>query len=150
MAGMSTDYPEQLDAGLKPHTPHECYYFSRVPKRVNRVVDISNYIDKKVEVCMLNVTKGPAGKEEGKKLFDRLAAEGKQLPVLGNDREKADFNYVKHFVLDIDAWRLNFSEFSNKEIGQPYGLAWAEHFHYINYNVPNKTEQYIKENAMPL
>ena len=54
---------------LKPHSPKECYYFSRVPKRVNRVVDISNYIDKKVEACMLNVTKGPAGHGEGRKLM---------------------------------------------------------------------------------
>jgi len=150
MAGTSSDYPEHLDAGLKPHRPFECYYFSRVPKRVNRVVDISNYIDKKVEVCMLNITKGPAGKEEGKKIFDRLAAEGKQLTILGSDRKMADFNYVKHFVLDIDAWRLNFSEFSNKEIGRPYGLEWAEHFHYINDDIPNNLEKYIKDHAETL
>jgi LmbE family N-acetylglucosaminyl deacetylase len=150
MSGMSTDYPEHLDAGLEPYSPTECYYFSRVPKRVNRVVDISSYIDKKVEACMLNVTKGPAGHGEGRKLREELAREGKQLPLLGNDDKTADFNYVKHFVLDIDAWRLNFSEFSNKEIGKPYGLEWAEHFHYINSKPPNKLEQYIKENAKPL
>ena len=72
------------------------------------------------------------------------------MPILGNDENTADFNYVKHFVLDIDAWRLNFSEFSNKEIGIPYGLEWAEHFHYINSRLPNKLEQYIKENAIPI
>jgi LmbE family N-acetylglucosaminyl deacetylase len=150
MAGSSTDYPEHLDAGLKPHSPKECYYFSRVPKRVNRVVDISNYIDKKTEACMLNVTKGPAGHGEGRKLWKQLDAEGKKLPILGNDEKTADFNYVKHFVLDIDAWRLNFSEFSNKEIGAPYGLEWAEHFHYIDSRLPNKSEQYIREHAIPL
>lgn len=150
MAGSRTDYPEHLDAGLEPHSPKECYYFSRVPKRVNRVVDISNYIDKKVEACMLNVTKGPAGHGEGRKLWERLAKEGKELPILGKDEKSADFNYVKHFVLDIDAWRLNFSEFSNKEIGAPYGLEWAEHFHYINSKLPNKLDQYIKDNAVPL
>lgn len=150
MAGSRTDYPEHLDAGLEPHSPMECYYFSRVPKRVNRVVDISNYIDKKVEACMLNVTKGPAGHGEGRKLRDQLAREGKQLPILENDEKTADFNYVKHFVLDIDAWRLNFSEFSNKEIGAPYGLEWAEHFHYINSKSPNKLDQYIKEHATAL
>jgi LmbE family N-acetylglucosaminyl deacetylase len=150
MAGSPYDYPEHLDAGLKPHSPKEVYYFARVPKRVNRVVDISNYIDKKVEACMLNVTKGPAGHGEGRKLWEELDREGKKLPILGDDVNKADFNYVKHFVLDIDAWRLNFSEFSNKEIGMPYGLEWAEHFHYIDYRSPNKLEQYIKDNAKPL
>ena len=99
---------------------------------------------------MLNVTKGPAGHGEGRKLREQLAKEGKQLAILGNDDESADLNYVKHFVLDIDAWRLNFQEFSNKEIGAPYGLEWAEHFHYINSNLPNKLDQYIKDNAIPL
>lgn len=99
---------------------------------------------------MLNVTKGPAGHGEGRKLRDQLAREGKQLPILGNDEKTADFNYVKHFVLDIDAWRLNFSEYSNKEIGAPYGLEWAEHFHYINSKSPNKLDQYIKEHATAL
>jgi LmbE family N-acetylglucosaminyl deacetylase len=150
MAGMDTDYPEHLDAGLEPYSPNECYYFSRVPKRVNRVVDISNYIDKKVQACMLNVTKGPAGRGEGRKLMERLAMDGKKLPILGDDEKTADFNYVKHFVLDIDAWRLNFSEFSNKEIGMPYGLEWAEHFHYINHKSPDKTEEYIEKNVLTL
>lgn len=149
MAGSRTDYPEHFDAGLQPHSPRECYFFARVPQRVNRVVDISNYIDKKVGACMINITKGPAGKGEGKRLMDRLAAEGKHLPILGNDEKMANFNYVKHFVLDIDAWRLNFAQFSNKKIGEKYGLEWAEHFHYIGPS-PNMLEKYIKENAKPL
>ena len=150
MAGSSTDYPEHLDAGLKPYSPMECYYFARVPQRVNRVVDISNYIDKKVEACMLNVTKGPAGRGEGKRIMDRLAADGKYLPILGNDEKMANFNYVKHIVLDIDAWRLNFAQYSNKKIGEKYGLQWAEHFHYINYRSPNRLEEYIKEHAITI
>jgi LmbE family N-acetylglucosaminyl deacetylase len=68
MAGGSEDYPEHFDAGLQPHSPAVRYYFSRTPKRVNRIVDITDYIDKKVEVNMLNVTKGPAGQGFGSKL----------------------------------------------------------------------------------
>jgi len=150
MSGSGTDYPEHLDAGLKPYSPKERYYFARDPQRVNRVVDISNYIDKKVEACMLNTTKGPAGKNEGKKLRERLAAAGKKLPLLGDDDKTADFNYVKHFVLDIDSWRLNFGEHSNKKIGEKYGLEWGEWYHYINARSPNMLEQYIKEHAIPL
>jgi len=154
MAG-HRDYPEYADAGLKPHSPKEVYYFSRDPQRVNRIVDISNYIDKKVEANMLNTTKGPAGKGKGKELRDKLAKDGKQLALLGNDDKVANFNYVKHFVFDIDSRRLNFSQISNKKLGEKYGLEWAERFHYINdaeiYNTsPNKLEQYIKEHAKPL
>jgi LmbE family N-acetylglucosaminyl deacetylase len=148
MAGMRTDYPEQLDAGLTPHSPREMYYYARTPQKANRIVDITNYIDKKVESNMLNVTKGPAGNGKGKALKAQLAKEGKKLAILGDDDNLADFNYIKHFVFDIDARRLNFSNISNRELGEKYGLGWAERFHYINSNSPNKLEQYIKENAI--
>jgi LmbE family N-acetylglucosaminyl deacetylase len=32
MAGMRTDYPEHLDAGLEPHSPKEVYYYARTRK----------------------------------------------------------------------------------------------------------------------
>ena len=154
MAGTPNDYPEHLDAGLEPHTPKERYYFSRDPQRVNRIVDISKYIDNKVEANMLNTTKGPAGQHAGKALKERLAKEGKRLPVLGDDDKSADFNYVKNFVFDIDSRRLNFTQISNRELGKQYGLEWAERFHYISDlelddTTPNKLEQYIKNNAVP-
>jgi LmbE family N-acetylglucosaminyl deacetylase len=148
MAGMRTDYPEQLDAGLTPHSPGEMYYYSRTPQRANRIVDITKYIDKKVESNMINVTKGPAGRGKGKALKSELAKEGKKLAILGDDDNLADFNYIKHIVFDIDARRLNFSNISNRELGEQYGLGWAERFHYVSSNSPNKLEQYIKENAI--
>jgi LmbE family N-acetylglucosaminyl deacetylase len=152
MAQMNTDYPEHLDAGLTPYGPVERYYYSRYNQRVNRIVDISNYIDKKVEANMLNVTKGPAGQGEGKKLKDRLAAEGKQLPLLEKDGQTADFNYVKYVVFGIDTSRLYtfLPAISNRELGEKYGLGWAEQYHYITDEVPDKTEQYIKDHAVPL
>lgn len=151
MAGGREDYPEHFDAGLKPHTPKVRYYFSRNSMRVNRIVDISDYIDKKVEVNMLNVSQGPAGKDYGKKLKDKLAAEGKRLPILGNSDETANFNWVKHFLFDIDAKRLNFGQRSNKKLGEHYGLQWAEGFHYISDledQNPNNLEKYIQENKI--
>jgi LmbE family N-acetylglucosaminyl deacetylase len=152
MAQMETDYPEHLDAGLVPYGPAERYYYSRDTKRVNRIVDISNYIDQKVEVNMLNVTKGPAGKGFGKKLRDQLASEGKALPILGDSGKSADFNFVKHVVFGIDSRRLYvyFPTISNKELGEQYGVEWAERYHYINDNIPDRLEQYIKDHAEPL
>jgi hypothetical protein len=98
---------------------------------------------------MLNVTKGPAGRGEGKRILERLAADGKTLSILG-DENSANFNYVKHFVLDIDAWRLNFAQYSNKKIGEEFGLEWAEHFHYIDYRKPDLLEEYIRNNAVKI
>ena len=150
MAGMRTDYPEQLDAGLEPHSPKEVYYYSRTPQRANRIVDITNYIDKKVQVNMLNVTKGPAGNGKGRAMKEQLAKEGKKLALLGDDDKMADFNYIKNFVFDIDSRRLNFSNISNRELGKQYGLGWAEQYHYICDEIPNMTEQFINEHALPL
>jgi LmbE family N-acetylglucosaminyl deacetylase len=147
MAGMETDYPEHLDAGLTPHTPKEVYYYARNPQRVNRIVDITNYMDKKVESNMLNVTKGPAGIAKGKALKERLAKEGKKLAVLGDDDSKADFNYVKNIVFDIQARDTNFYSISTRELGEQYGLGWAERFHYIG-PAENLLEKYIKENTV--
>ena len=153
MAGMGTDYPEHLDAGLQPHRPKERYYFSRMPQRINRIVDISNYIDIKAEANLQNTTKGPASNHPGKRLWERLAKEGKKLPILG-DETMADINYMKNFVFDIDSRRLNFTTESNRIIGERYGLEWAEQFHYIrdleSDNLEdNKLEQYIKTHAIP-
>ena len=57
MAGSVTDYPEQLEV-VKPHAVQERYYFARGPQLINRVVDISKFIDKKAEsnvVCKTQV-----------------------------------------------------------------------------------------------
>jgi hypothetical protein len=136
MAGMSTDYPEQLEV-VKPHTVTEMYYHARGPQIVNRVVDISKFIDIKVESNIACKTQGPGG-EAGARLRKKLAEEGKKLPILGNDDKTANYNYIKEFVLEPD--RLN---------GAKYGLEWAECFHYIG-PTPSRMEKYIKNNAVPL
>src|SRR5580700_2030367 len=48
MAGGGKDFPEHFEAGLKPHTVNEKYYFARGPQQpVNRVVDIGPTLDAK-------------------------------------------------------------------------------------------------------
>jgi LmbE family N-acetylglucosaminyl deacetylase len=149
MAGSGFDYPEHLDAGLKPYSPKEVYYYSRAPQRANRIVDISNYMDKKVECNILNVTKGPGGVGKGQALMARLAKEGKKLPILGEDTSKADFNYIKNIVFDLMERDSNFYSISTRELGKQYGLEWAERFRYIG-PPENQLEKYIRENAVSL
>ena len=62
MAGRPHDYPEQLAAGLQVHTVKEKYYYARRPE-ITRVVDISGFVDKKVEANRMNRAKGPAGEK---------------------------------------------------------------------------------------
>ena len=137
MAGSRWDYPEHFDAGLTPHSVSEKYYFARGPQLVNRVVDISSYVDEKVKVNRANVTQGPAG-ETGARLRRRLAREGKRLPLLGEDDETASRNYIREFVLDAD-----------REWGERHGVDYAEPFHYIGPPRDRVTE-YVERNAVPL
>ena len=89
MSGMSKDYPEHFDAGLSPHSVTEKYYFARGPQYVNRVVDISDFMDRKISINILNAAQGPAG-QQGAQLRRRLTEQGLRLPLLGNDDETAN------------------------------------------------------------
>ncbi len=137
MSGSRHDYSEHFDAGLEPQAVKEKYYFARGPQLVNRVVDISSYAEKKIEVNRANVTQGPAG-ENGARLRRRLASEGKRLPLLGADDETANRNYIREFVMDQD-----------REWGQRYGVEYAEPFHYIG-PPEDRVGEYVARNAVPL
>ena len=140
----SVDYPEQLDV-VKPHAVNERYYFARGPQLVNRIVDISKHIDIKVQSNVVITTQGPGG-DNGSRIKKSLAEKGKKLTILGDTDESADFNYVKHFVLDKDSQAQRGTP-SDKEIGKKYGLEWAEAYHYIGNPVSTLTD-YIEKNAV--
>jgi LmbE family N-acetylglucosaminyl deacetylase len=137
MAGGGKDYPEHFDAGLKPRAVREKYYFSRGPQLVNRVVDITSTIDRKVAANLANLAQGPAG-VNGARLRRSLADKGLRLPVLGASDESANAAYVKRILLQRDV-----------ETGRPHGLAYAEPFHYIG-PPPDALGDYIRKNAVPL
>src|SRR5450432_412720 len=111
MAGRVHDYPEQFDAGLKPQLVAEKYYYVRHPD-INRIVDISGTIEKKIDANICNVAKGPGG-HHGSQLRAELAKQGKKLDLLGNDDRTADRNYIQEFLLTRD-----------RELGKKYGVAY--------------------------
>ena len=135
MAGMSTDYPEQLEV-VEPHDVNEMYYYARGPQIVNRMVDISKFLDEKIKSNLACATQGPGG-GKGALLRKKLASEGKKLEILGDDDDTANYNYIKQFVME-----------RNRKYGEKYGLEWAERFHYIG-PTPSKVEAYVKKNAIP-
>ena len=137
MSKSEWDYPEHFKVGLGPDGPNEAYYFARGPQLVNRVVDISDFIDEKAYANMANVTQGPSG-NRGAALRRRLAAEDKKLPLLGDDDETANREYTKRFALSRDRTR-----------GRQHGLEYAEYYHYIGPGEPS-LQRYVDENAQPL
>jgi len=137
MAAMGKDYPEHFAAGLQPHGVEEKYYFARGPQLVNRVVDTSAAIEKKIDCLCANRAQGPAG-ENGARWKARLAAENLRLPLLGDDDRTANREYIRHFLLRSDA-----------ALGRQYGLAYAEQFHYIGPAV-STIEDEIRRSAVSL
>ncbi len=136
MAGMEKDYPEHFAAGLEPHGVQVKYYFARGPQLVNRIVDISSTVEQKVDVLRVNKAQGPAG-EAGARLRANLAARQQRLPILGDNDETANRQYIKRFVLN-----------ANRELGRKYGLEYAEAFHYIGPQT-SPVEEYLKQHAVP-
>ncbi|MGA2078232.1 MAG: PIG-L family deacetylase [Terriglobia bacterium] len=127
MSSGGHDYPEHFKAGLKPARIREKYYYSRSPQGhnvVNRIVDISSYVDAKARVNTTTIAKGPSG-TAGVRLREYLRARGKKLPWLGNDDETANVEYTKRYLLED--FHL---------LGQQYGLQYAEAFRYIGPDAP--------------
>jgi LmbE family N-acetylglucosaminyl deacetylase len=139
------DYPEQLEV-VEPHGVSERYYFTRRgPQYINRIVEITSHVDTKVRANMCNVTQGPGG-NNGSRLRQRLAERGLKLPILGDDDQAADFNYIKHFMLDIDSENLRLTP-SDRDVGRPFGLEWAERYYYRG-PIPSRIDDYIEKNAV--
>jgi LmbE family N-acetylglucosaminyl deacetylase len=136
MAGGDKDYPEHFAAGLEPHGVKEKYYFARGPQLVNRVVDITKYVENKIDQNVVNEAQGPAG-ETGARLRATLSARGRKLPLLGEDDRTANREYIRQFVLA-----------PNRQAGKKYGLEYAELFHYIGPEA-DAVEDYIKKNSRP-
>lgn len=147
MAGQEHDYPEHFAGGLEPHAVKEKYYFARGPQIVNRVVDISSWVDRKVEANVANKTQGPCG-ENGARLRAKLAAQKSALPLLGTDDDTANREYIKNIVLDYDSLYQRGIP-SDKELGHRYGLEWAEAFHYIGPR-QSQLDRYISDHAFSL
>src|SRR6201986_2024455 len=86
------DFPEQFDAGLKPHAVSEKYYFARGPQLVNRVVDIGPWVQQKVaaiESCETMIT------HMVKDLNDSLTEKGLRVPNLSGNAETATQEFIQ-------------------------------------------------------
>ncbi len=134
MAAGHNDFPEHMAAGLKPHAVSEKYYYARGPQLVNRVVDITARMDQKLDaICANRTMLGNMVRE----FRDELAARKLKLPELEGDQDSAIRAYAN----------LRFKpRFAS--IGEPYGLKYAEQYHYIGPSTA--LDAYIQQHAVPL
>jgi LmbE family N-acetylglucosaminyl deacetylase len=135
MAGGEKDFPEHFEAGLKPHSVSEKYYFARGPQQlVNRVVDIGPTMEAKrvaIRGCrtmLLHMIKDVNASLTARKL---------KVPEFSAADDAAIDAYIKAVFEPRDA-----------EAGRRHGLTYAEEFHYI---APDPAmEQYISRHAVSL
>ena len=135
MAGGGRDFPEHFEAGLKPHSVGQKYYFARGPQQlVNRVVDIGPTLDAKrlaIHACRTMVTNMVKGVNAS------LTARKLKIPELSGAGDQAIDEYIKVVFERRDA-----------ETARAHGLAYAEQFHYI---APDSgLDDYISRHAVPL
>ena len=134
MSGGNLDMPEHFAAGLKPHAVSEKYYFARGPQLVNRVVDISGTLDKKLaclRACRTMIL------HMIKDLNASMAERKMRLPALAGDETAAVEEYTKLVVEKRDA-----------AIGAKHGLRYAEEFHYIGPD--HSLDDYVAAHAVPV
>lgn len=142
MAGGRLDLPEHFEAGLTPHSVQEKYYWARGPQLVNRVVDVTDFIERKMEAIRANKTQI---RNMALSLRDRLATRDLTLPWLDGDDENVIRNYVDLVFRARD-----------RHTGEIYGLEYAEAFHYIGPGeqsgsfLARHLEEHIQKNAVPL
>jgi LmbE family N-acetylglucosaminyl deacetylase len=138
MAGMSLDLPEQFAVGLKPHAVSEKYlwwtWWAGTPGLATRVVDVSPYIEQKIEAMCANRTEL---RNTVRTLQDKLAERRLRLRLLEADDDTAIRNYVNVMCVEPAA-----------KLGRAHGLEYAEQFHYTNTN-PWITDWVLK-NAEPM
>ena len=136
LAGGRLDFPEQIAAGIKPHRVKEKYYWARGEQAVNRVVDIAETIERKVDaICACKTEVGNMVRG----LRASLARQGRKLPILEADEPAAIRNYV-----DV-CFRAH-----SKAAGEKHGLAYVEEFRYVSpYYWPKELGEYVEQNAVP-
>ncbi len=107
-------HPEHRDEGLQPHYVGERYFFAKSPRDVNKVVDISACIDRKIDalcahVCQMEMTVMDAQ--------TALRASGLDIPLL-RDADPKQFRPV--IEAQIRAWASS--------VGRREGFAYGEEF----------------------
>jgi LmbE family N-acetylglucosaminyl deacetylase len=107
-------HPEHRDDGLEPHLVGEKYWFAKVPKDANKVVDITDFIDKKIDAlcaheCQMEMTVMD--------LQAQLAASGLEIPFVADADPK---EYRPVIEAQIKAWAGS--------VGRRAGFAFGEEF----------------------
>lgn len=137
-AGLANEFHEHSEAGILPHSVRERYYFSaRRGQPFNRLVDISDCIGPKIDAIVECRSQGNGN--AGSRLRERLAKEGRRLPLLGGDDRTADRAYARQFLLK-----------ESRLYAAGHNFEYAERFDYTGPPEDHRAEveDYVAKNAV--
>ncbi len=109
-------HPEHAEEGLSPHLAPERYYFAKDPVHANKVVDVTPFIDKKIEALCAHDSQMKLTIDDLKMSLE--AAGAAEEAVSGLDRD----NYRPVLDVYVKAWA--------KEVGAKAGFEFGEEFRY--------------------
>ncbi len=112
-------YPEQISAGLEPHYVGEHWYFAKAPRDRNKFVDITDYIDRKIEALCKHESQMVLTVQE---LQFALAASNLEIPSLA-DADPHDYREI------IDRRQRSVA----RAVGREPGFEYAEGFRRIRF-----------------
>jgi LmbE family N-acetylglucosaminyl deacetylase len=107
-------YPEQIEEGLEPHYVGEQWFFAKAPRDQNNWVDITAYIDKKIEALCMHESQMVLTVQD---LQFALRASGLEVPLLAG-RDPHDYREVIERQVRAVA----------RAVGRDHGLGYAEGF----------------------
>ncbi len=107
-------HPEHADEGLQPHYVGERYFFAKSPRDVNKTVDISGQIERKVDALCEHVCQMEMTVMEAKAA---VAASGVEVPVV-RDADPGDYRPL--IEAQIKAWAAS--------VGTRAGFTYGEEF----------------------
>jgi LmbE family N-acetylglucosaminyl deacetylase len=112
-------HPEHLVEGLQPHYVAEKYFFAKHPHDVNKIVDITPYIEKKIGALACHASQMTFLMQD---VVMQLQAAGLETKAL----ELSNSDYTAGMAMVVRA--------RAQEVGAQIGVDYAEAFRYVRFS----------------
>lgn len=109
-------HPEHKQAGLEPHLVAERYYFAKNSERCDTILDISDFVDKKIDALCAHDSQIKMMMDEFRLELETTGGYPEILPLLDRD------NYRPMLEMMIKIWAGN--------VGKKGGFQYGEDFRY--------------------
>lgn len=103
-AHMPLFHPEHRDEGLAPHLVTEYYYFAKSSERVDKIVDITDYIDKKIDALCAHDSQMKLTIDDMKMTLAAAGVQPDTLVALDRDNYRPVLEiYIKQWAESVGA-----------------------------------------------